>query len=80
MRDGMLCPICGKARLVKKVKDQKFLTPKGNQTPNTPVEFIVPNYVTYECSNCKDGIVSRKSLNDITKYFKAAKRRKEKEL
>lgn len=72
IREGSFCPICGKAKLTKRVRNEKFMTPMAVGLKEM-IRFVVPNYTTYECSHCKDGLVSSKSLRDITKYFKKAK-------
>jgi ssDNA-binding Zn-finger/Zn-ribbon topoisomerase 1 len=88
IRTGSTCPICGKTKLTKRIRNKRFKVPyrflasihrylyRSKKTSRF-FSFVVPNYITYECSYCKDGLVSRKSLKDVTKYWKLALKRKE---
>ncbi len=52
-KDGQECPICGVAKLERKVVDEKFQY-KGHA-------LVVPDYVIFHCAVCEDSLVDRKS-------------------
>lgn len=56
------CPICGVGSLKREVKTERFEY-KGETKE-------VPNYITWECSECGEAIVDNKSLKESGKMLK----------
>jgi len=55
-KDGGQCPFCAQDSLQKNVITETF-DYKGKS-------FDYPNYVIYECQNCKEAVVDKKSLKE----------------
>ncbi|HNR12407.1 MAG TPA: YgiT-type zinc finger protein [Syntrophales bacterium] len=55
------CPICGAGKLKKKVETESFEY-KG-QTK------VIPNYITYACSECGEAIVDSTTLKESGKML-----------
>jgi YgiT-type zinc finger domain-containing protein len=52
-KDGQECPICGLAKLERKVVDETFEY-KGHS-------LVVPDYIIFHCAVCEDSLVDRES-------------------
>jgi HTH-type transcriptional regulator/antitoxin MqsA len=61
------CPICGAGGLEKKVSTETFEY-KGEK-------ISIPNYVTYECAECKEAIVDKATLKASGKLLKDFQRK-----
>ncbi len=60
--DGECCPFCCQGHLHKKNIDETFIYKNH--------KIVIPNYCIFECSFCKEAIVSQKSIRETEKILK----------
>ncbi len=67
VNEGDTCPVCGSGNLTKKIIEETFEY-KGRH-------LTIPDYIVYECSECKEEIVDKKTLKTSSLLIKDFYRR-----